>query len=167
MATIDLANRAGNPSKGAPARSGAVRTPYIIGKVIDFADAVTAKGSALAQADVIQALDLPAYTVLLGGGVQVVTAMTGTSTDVTLDIGVTGGDVDNILDGFDFDGASVGAIGATIGVNEPVIIGSTADTLDILIATQTNTLTGGSIWVWAMLADVSPTKNPGIAALQS
>lgn len=167
MATIDLANRPGNPSKGAPARSGAVRTPYVIGKEINLATAVTTKGSALAQGDVIEALDLPKYTVLLGGGAQCVSVMTGTSTDLTLDIGITGGDVDNIIDGWDFDAATAGAVAGTIGVQEPVVIGSTADTLDILFVTQTGTVTGGKIWVWALLADVSPTLNPGLAALQS
>lgn len=167
MATIDLATRPGNPSKGAPARSGAIRTPYVIGKEINLATAVTTKGSALAQGDVIEALDLPKYTVLLAGGASCVTAMTGTSTDLTLDIGITGGDVDNIIDGWDFDGATAGSIAATIGVQEPVIIGSTADTLDILFVTQTGTVLTGKIWVWALLADVSPTKNPGLAALAS
>lgn len=166
MATIDLANRAGL-QEGAPARSGAIRTPYIIGKEINLATAVTTKGSALAQGDVIEALDLPKYTTILAGGAIKTAAMTGTSTDLTFDIGITGGDVDNIIDGWDFDGASVGAVAGTIGVQEPVSIGSTADTLDILFVTQTNTVTGGKLWVWAMLVDNSPTLNPGIAALQS
>lgn len=167
MATIDLANRAGNPSKGAPARSGAIRTPYVIGKEINLATAVTTKGSALAQGDVIEAIDIPKYTVILAGGAQKITAMTGTSTDLTFDIGITGGDVDNLVDGWDFDGAAVGDISSVVGVNEPVIIGGTADTVDILFATQTGTVTGGKLWVWVLVADVSPTKNPGLAALGS
>lgn len=167
MATIDLATRPGSSLGGHPQAKSAIRTPYIIGKEINLATAVTTKGSALAQGDVIEALDLPKYSVLLAGGAQCVTAMTGTSTDLTLDIGITGGDVDNIIDGWDFDAATAGPVASVVGVQEPVFIGSTADTLDILFVTQTGTVLTGKIWVWALIGDIKPTDNPGLAALKS
>ena len=40
---------------------------------------------------------------------EVTEAHAGTSTDVELDFGITGGDLDNFVDGFDFDASSVGA----------------------------------------------------------
>jgi len=165
MATIDLADRAGD-GVNFVARTAAVRQPYLIGKEINLATAVTTKGSALAQGDVIEALDLPANCMILAGGAYKVSAMTGTSTDLTIDIGITGGDVDNIVDGWDFDGAAVGSYATPLGVQEPVVV-STADTLDILFTTQTNTVTGGKIWVYAVVVNIGPTENPGIAALQS
>lgn len=164
MATINLSSD--ETSAGHPQRHSAVYHAYVVGREIDLATAVTTKGSALAQGDVIEALDIPAGTMLLAGGAYKVSAMTGTSTDLTFDMGVTGGDVDNLVDGWDFDAAAVGDFGSTVGVQEPVFF-KTADTLDILFATQTGTVTGGKIWVFAVLANVLPIKNPGIAALKS
>jgi hypothetical protein len=160
MATIDMATKPGSTHQSR--WSGGVRTPYWVEVEVDLADVVTAKGSAIAQADVIQVIDLPADTVILAGGVQMVSVMTGTSTDATIDVGVTGGDVDNLVDGFDLDAATAGLY-AMNGVNEPVVVAS-ADTIDILIVTQTGTITGGKIRVFALLLDVSQKTSAGIAA---
>lgn len=165
MATIDLATRPGD-GVNFPAQSTSVRTPYLVSKTIDLAEAVTAKGSALAQSDVIQALDIPAGTMILAGGAQKLTAMTGTSTDLTFDIGITGGDVDNIVDGWDFDGAAALSFATPLGVQEPVVV-TTADTLDILFTTQTGTVLTGTLRVFALLVDIGAPTNPGIAALGS
>lgn len=164
MSTIDLA------TEGAaglhPTRGGNVKTPYLVEVEIDLAAAVTAKGSALAQGDVIEAIPVPADTVILMGGAECKTAMTGTSTDLTFDIGVTGGVVDNLVNGWDFDGAAAGDFASPVGVNEPVFI-NTADTIDILFATQTGTVLTGVVRVFALLLDVSDAKAPGIAQVGS
>lgn len=163
MATIDLATLAGTT---APSRwSGGVRTPYMVEVTVDLADAITAKGSALAQGDVIQVIDLPSDVLILGGGVEVITAMTGTSTDATIDIGITGGNVDVLVDGLDLDAASAGDYSVN-GVQIGSLV-TAADTIDILIATQTGTITGGSLRVFALCLDVSAKNAPGLAALGS
>lgn len=149
-----------------PSRNANVKVPYLVEVEIDLADAVTEKGSALAQADVIQAISVPANTMILAGGAACKSVMTGTSTDLTLDIGITGGDVDNLVDGWDFDAATAGAYATVVGVNEPVFI-TTADTIDILFVTQTGTVTGGVIRVFALLLDVSDAQAPGIVAVGS
>ena len=82
------------------------RQPYFIQHEINFATAVTDKGTALAAGDVVPGLTIPANTVILHAGFEVTAAHAGTSTDCTLDLGITGGDLDNFVDGFDFDGAS-------------------------------------------------------------
>jgi hypothetical protein len=58
MATVDMATLAGTtyPSRW----SGGVRTPYMVEVEVDLAEVVTAKGSAIAQGDVIEVIDLPA-----------------------------------------------------------------------------------------------------------
>lgn len=129
------------------------RTPYVIDHVVDFALAVTEKGSALAQDDIIQALDIPAKCQILSCGAEVITAHTGTSTDLTLDIGITGGNVDFLADGFDFDGASIGDVTSPV-VAELPLYNSAADTIDILLKTMTGTTTGGKIRVWACIVPV-------------
>ena len=146
MATIDLAG-------GTAAYKTAGRVPYTIQKEVDFAAAVTSKGSALAQADIIQALDVPAGAWILCAGAKVTEAHAGTSTDLTLDIGFTGGNTDFVADGFDFDGASIGDEVAPVVAELPIKVGASADTIDILLATMTGTTTGGKLLVWATIVE--------------
>lgn len=140
--------------------------PYMIWQEIDLAAAVTAKGSALAQGDIIEAVRVPADHAILAVYAKKSAAMTGTSTDLTFDIGITGGDVDNYVDGWDFDGATVGTYATPVGVQEPVFL-SASDTVDILFATQTNTVTGGKVVVGALVLDLSTRGRGAIAQPRS
>jgi len=162
MATVDMALLEGN---GSTQSAHGMKHVYVLDAVVDLAEAIVTKGSALAQADVIQALNVPAGSILLGGGAECIAAMTGTSADLTIDIGITGGDVDGLVDGWDFDAAVVGAIVAT-GV-QVVVPMATADTIDLLFVTQTDTVLTGKIRVFAILADISGREFPGLAALGS
>ena len=139
---------------------------YTIWKEIDLGDAVTAKGSALAQADVIEALRVPKDTLILAVWAEKTEAMTGTSTDLTFDIGITGGDVDNYVDGWDFDAAAVGSYATPVGVQEPVFLAD-SDTIDILFATQTGTVTDGKLVVGAVLVDLTRKSRGAIAQPRS
>ena len=141
------------------------RRPYMVQNIVDFAEAVTTKGTALAQGDVIQALSIPAQSLILSGGLQVLTARVGTTTDLTLDVGFTGGDVDAFVDGYDFDAAAVGAHATTVVANFPQHLVA-ADTVDILLTTMTGTLTGGKVRLWAWIAEYSDVgdKYGGLAA---
>jgi hypothetical protein len=166
MATVtSLANPAGAAGLSARPMDNTM-LPYSIWQEIDLAAAVTAKGSALAQADVIEALRVPADHAILAVYAEKTAAMTGTSADLTFDIGITGGDVDNYVDGWDFDAAAVGDFAAPVGVQEPVFLAS-ADTIDILFATQTGTVTGGKVVVGALVLDLSRRSRGAIAALKS
>jgi len=147
MATVTTLAGAGG------AFSTAGRTPFVIDNIVDMAAAVTAKGSALAQGDIIEALSLPAKCQILSCGCEVITAHAGTSTDLTLDIGITGGNTDFVADGFDYDAASAGAVTSPV-VAELPLYNATADTIDILLATMTGTTTGGKIRVWACIVPV-------------
>ena len=140
-------------AKAGGAYSTAGRTPYVIDNIVDFAAAVTAKGSALAQADVIEALSIPAQCQILSCGAEVIEAHAGTSTDLTLDIGITGGNTDFVADGFDYDAASAGAVTSPV-VAELPLYNATADPIDILLAPMTGTTTGGKIRVWACIVPV-------------
>jgi hypothetical protein len=147
MATVNLTIAArGNHPRG--------RKPYMIQNTIDLAVATTSKGTALAASDVYQCLSIPAESVILHAGMEVTEVLTGTSSDVGYDLGITGGDVDNFVDGFDADGASAGDYAPTPAAYAPVMVGA-ADTLDILVAAQTGTTLTGKIRVFATLMDVS------------
>ena len=130
------------------------RQPYYIQHELNFATAVTDKGTALAANDVIPGLTIPANTVILHAGFEVTEAHAGTSSDTDFDFGITGGDLDNFVDGFDFDGASVGAYAPTPAAYAPVIVGGTSDTIDIEIQAMTGTTTGGKIRMFAVCMDI-------------
>jgi hypothetical protein len=157
MATIDLSSGIGNGQH--PSRSLG-RLPYVVEKTIDFAVATTAKGSALAAADVIEAIDVPAQSVVLNAGYEVTATITG---DVTIDLGVTGIDADVFVDGAVLAAATtVGTFAQNAAAYQPVVIGA-ADTVDLLIAASTTAISAGKVRVWALVVDVSDKDAPGEA----
>lgn len=126
--------------------------PYMVDVTIDFAAAATAKGSALAAADVIEALTFGGPSVILAAGIEVDTVASG-GTGTVLDLGVTGGDVDAFVDGFAFDSASAGDYAALAGNGGQYI--ADGDTLDVLIQAATTVSTAGVIRVWAIAMPVA------------
>ena len=145
-------------------RDGATagRVPYIVENTIDFAAAATAKGSALAAADIIEAISVPANTMILNAGFEVITVAGGESADNAWDLGVTGVDVDVFVDGFDGDAAAAGAYSQNPAAFQPVVI-ATADTIDLLIQAATTAPTSGSLRVWAVLMDIDGRRTAAVA----
>jgi hypothetical protein len=159
MATISTLDKAGATH---PSRFANKKVPYVVEFVLDYAKALAAKGSALAASDVIEVINIPAGTIVLDAGAEVLVA--ADSTTLTLNVG-TGADADEWVAGLD---------GKTLGWapdldSSPVInTYPTADTIDVVLATLTGTLTSGEVRVYALLADVSKTPgNPGLATLKS
>lgn len=167
MATISTLYKTGATH---PSAWGSATQAYCIENTIDLEDVIAAKGSAIAQGDVIQAIYVPAGSQVLFAGFQQMTVMTGTSTDATLDFGVTGGDVDCWVDGYDLDAgtANAYAAAASASITPAQTFFATADTLDLLVATQTGTILTGKLRVFAHILDVSSKKsNVGIATVGS
>ena len=130
----------GHPSNG--------RTPYLVENTIDVSAVNGDSGSA--QNDVLKCIDVPAETLIMAAGVEVLTAC---SSSVTIDIGVTGttagfSDADAYVDGYDATGA---AYSGSLGVLP--LIAKVAETLDALVAGAASTV--GKIRVWAILCDIS------------
>lgn len=145
-----------------PTMNGNVRIPYTVDFILDFSEALTAKGSALAAADVIEVLDIPAGSVVLSVGAEVKTV--ADSTTLTLDVG-TAVDADEWVDGL--DGKTLGWSTDLDSVPTVNTYGS-ADTIDVTLATLTGTLTSGKVRVYATMIDVSDkNRRPGIAQLKS
>ena len=138
-------------ARGSMARG---RLLFMIQADLNFATAASDKGTALAANDVIPGLTIPANTLIISAGFEVTTAHSGTSTDTDFDFGITGGDLDNFVDGFDFDGASVGDYAPTPAAYAPVIVGGTSDTIDIEIQAMTGTTTGGKLRLFAICMDI-------------
>ena len=124
----------GHPSNG--------RTPYLVENTIDVSAVNSDAGSA--QNDVLKCIDVPAETLVMEAGIEVLTAL---SSSATMDLGVTGGVVDTYTDG---DTNATGY--SALAVDARIILAS-ADTLDVLIGGAASS--AGKIRVWAVLCDVS------------
>jgi len=140
MATFDLTASSttgvgANVVAGIPTQSGThvVRT---IQEYLDI-DALIAAGNTIANGDVFQMLEIPAGTLVLNAGAEVMKAFTGSC---TLDMDFSGGD--DIIDGADITSTGFCAAG-TNGQTNVVGTGSastytqfigTADTIDCTIA---------------------------------
>ena len=137
MATYNVTGPGG--TTGHPTRT---RRPYLVENTIDIS-AINGDSGA-AQNDVIQALDIPAETLIMEAGIEVLTAL---SSSVTLDLGITGGDVDIYVDG-DTNATGYSTLTATARH-----IAASADTFDVLVLSADST--AGKIRVWAVMCDIS------------
>ena len=117
----------------------------------------------LEQGDVVQLIDLPADTMIVGGCLENLEA--SGNGQITFDIGVTGGDVDAFIDGGASNGTTIIPFGTAAQATDSAMVTS-ADTLDLLV------IDGGSSKTTAwrfrahvVLVDVS--KNPTESATVS
>ena len=120
MAAYDKTGAGGvnRPSR----RNPGVRTPYLVEN----------------------AIDIPAETLIMEAGMEVITAL---SSSATIDLGITGGDVDIYCDG------DANATGYSVLTATARHVAAAADTLDMLIAGADSS--AGKVRVWAVLCDVS------------
>ena len=140
MATFDLTAKSttgvgANSIATLPAHAGThmVRT---IQEYLDI-DALIAAGNSISDGDVFQMLEIPAGTLVLNAGAEVMSAFTGSC---TLDMDFAGGD--DIIDGADITSTGYCAAGSNGQTN--TVVGSaastytqfigTADTIDCTIA---------------------------------
>ena len=145
MATVSTLTKVeggrGNPS----------RKPYMVEVEIDLAAAATAKGSALAAADVINCINVGANQAILFAGTEIGTAPAG-CTAGTFDLGITGGDVDAFVDGGAITGATAGTYATMTSTALPIVSSATSSIDMLLIGTTPDT--SGVIRVFAYLMDV-------------
>jgi hypothetical protein len=135
MATFDLTASSttgvgANVVAGIPSQSGThvVRT---IQEYLDI-DALIAAGNTIADGDVFQMLEIPAGTLVLNAGAEVMKAFTGSC---TLDMDFGGGD--DIIDGADITSTGYCAAGSNGQTN--TVVGSAASTYTQFVGT-TNTI---------------------------
>ena len=155
MATITtLSNAVGAGTQ--PSRS-LRNMPYVVENTINWASAVTAKGSALAANDVIEALQIPAQSIVLAAGFEVLTAATGSC---TVSLGVTGVTAAAYVAAFAVTSSATAGTYATPATAGYPIVSASADTLDLLLVTETTTLSAGSIRVFAVIVDATDRIGP-------
>lgn len=121
---------------------------------LDFAKIVAARAAAgataLAAADTLQVISLPAYSVVLAAGLNVVSAET-TNTTATFDFGYTGG-TPAAANVYCDDFASNAVAMDSDNLANPTVV-KTADTIDILLNTAVPA--NAVVKAWAIVADCS------------
>lgn len=121
---------------------------------LDFAKIVAARAAAgataLAAADTLQVVPLPAGTIILSAGLQVVSAET-TNTTATFDLGFTGGSP-AAANAYADDIASNATGFSAAALANPTLVAA-ADTLDLLLNTAAPT--DAVLRVFVVLANVS------------
>jgi hypothetical protein len=150
MATYNYTSSTGG-TVGHPSNAA---VPYVItSQVVDAVD-----NTSLAGGDVIQLLDIPADTMIIGGCIETLEA--SGNAQVTFDVGFTGGDIDALVDG----GVSNAAAGVQFNLKAAGNnITTAADTLDLLVLDAGSSATAA--WRFrAHVVVVDISKNP-ISAL--
>ena len=136
MATYDLTAAGG--TTGHPANG---RTPYLVENTIDFSAFDPAAD------DIVQCLDIPAESMVINAGLEVLTA---SPSGVTFDLG-DGGDVDRFVDGH--DSTSTGLAANVINASNVGHVYGSADTIDIKVLGAQDT--SAKVRVFAVVCDVS------------
>lgn len=158
MATYDMTSNAtvgvGADSQAVPVTKFAGDSVRKIEAYLDFTKLVNSGDYTLATGDVFQLLEVPAGTLVLNAGAEVMTAFDGTT---TVDIDFDGGD--DIVDGADVTSAGFCAAGTNGQTN--TVVGSaastytqfvsTTDTIDVTIASTDATV--GVLRVYAVVMD--------------
>ena len=87
-------------------------------------------------------------------GIEVMTALTNTASDATVDLGLSGGDADAWVDGFDIDGASAGTYSSVLVATANPQIVDTATPLKMTFAGTAGTISAGVLRVFAIVMPV-------------
>ena len=125
------------------------RNPYYVDVTIDLTT------NSIAPGDTIQAITVPASTLILAAGFQVVESATmNASTDATAALGFTGGDVDEFAAALDIDGAADGAYAPQVAI-DGLALSTTGDTIDFVLAGSGASFTAGKLRAFAVMMDIS------------
>ena len=135
--------------KAASGNSQRGRNPYYVDVTIDLTT------NSIAPGDTIQAITVPANTLILGAGFQVVESATmNTATDATAALGFTGGDVDAFAAALDIDGAADGAYAPQVAI-DGLALSTSGDTIDFVLAGSGASFTAGKLRAFAVMMDIS------------
>ena len=125
------------------------RNPYYVDVTIDLTK------NSIAPGDTIQAITVPANTLIMAAGFQVVESATmNASTDATAALGFTGGDVDEFAAALDIDGASDGDYAPQVAI-DGLALSTSGDTIDFVLAGSGASFTAGKLRAYAVMMDIS------------
>ena len=121
------------------------RQPYLVESVVDFAE------QNAAAADVYRMIQIPAETLVLHAGLEVLTTVTSGGS-ATFDVEQTGGTANQWVAAHGTLTAGYASL-VDSASTAPDLLVTTADTIDLLV--NDNTATAGKVRVWAVLLDIS------------
>ena len=172
MATFDMTS-----SATAGVGANVLAVPTVVGNVVRTVeaildiDAMIAAGASIADGDIFQLLEIPAESVVVAAGAEIMKSFTGSC---TCNIDFAGGD--DIIDGAALDAAAgtylakgsngeanivnTGAA-STFAAAALACVGA-ADTIDVVVAGAAAAT--GRLRVYAVIADVSAAHNEASAA---
>tara|TARA_Y100000287_G_scaffold184369_1_gene185186 strand:+ start:144 stop:626 length:483 start_codon:yes stop_codon:yes gene_type:complete len=135
-----LRSAAGNSQRG--------RNPYMVQTTLNWATALSDKGTALAASDVVPVIAVPKGTMVLNAGIEVDTQTDGST--FTVDLGMV--DADVFVDGFDATSAA-GVVAQNPAAYQPVMAVAD-DNIDVTIASLSGgAVSSGKFRIWAVLMD--------------
>jgi hypothetical protein len=169
MATYDMTLNAtagvGADSIPVAASEHSQHSARVIEKILDMSTLV-ADGYVQANNDVFELLEIPAGTLVLAAGAEVMTAFNGTTPTVDVDFAAG----DDIVDGGDVTSAGYLASG-TNGQANAVTTGaastftqfvSAADTIDVKLINAGVDVTEGVLRVYALISEMNVAGNTGV-----
>ena len=145
MATYNLS--AGAEAGGHPAHA---RTPYLVENTIDIGAVNSSAGTGIA--DVLEVMAIPPQSVVLGAGMEVITAVTSTGSP-TFDLDITGGTANQWAAAKDTTAGYAALVAESSTTQRALVTATGGDTIDITCNTAAST--AGVIRVWAIIMDVS------------
>ena len=166
MATFDQATNINAGTQ--PVQTG--RGVYFLEANIDMAVVTAAKGSALVAGDIVQSIDVPANTLFLGGGIEVVTAFDASADGTTWNLGVTGsgGIVTSICNVVDPEDSAAGSyFGTGTAGASGTFITAANDTVDLEMQAVTTAPSTGVLRIFIVCIPVDAKLAPGVAAIGS
>lgn len=163
MATITSLAQTSSSTTGATHEWKAMPTVYKF--TLDLAVAATAKGSALASADVIECIRVPAGSVVMAAGIYCVTAGTGGTSDQAFTLG-DGSSANRYATTFDADAAVAGGMSVVVPSTDKFAYAA-SDTIDVTISAGTTINTAGKFLIWAIVVDINDIESVGLAQVRS
>tara|TARA_R100000458_G_scaffold57642_1_gene64122 strand:+ start:583 stop:1107 length:525 start_codon:yes stop_codon:yes gene_type:complete len=159
MATYDMTAKSttGVDSNSIAALPDARNMAYLVEGNLDIAKLVSAGTfSTVTNGDIFQVLEIPAGTVVIAAGAEVLTAFDGTSPTVDIDFAAG----DDIVDGGDVTSTGYLASGTNGGANEPTAttythFQSSTDTIDVKVIASSSDVAAGKIRVYAVCCDLN------------
>lgn len=159
MSTVVMTKNTG-ASVSFPAREY-LKTVGVVSARLDFSKATSVKGSMLTQGDIIQLINLPPNTLILGGAAQVLTVAGGGTSGAHVDIGTTGVSSKGLVDNGDvFTTIGVITPGTTGSWGWTVAVAAGGDTVDVALGTIVGTLAAGELRVDLVIAQIQTANTP-------
>jgi hypothetical protein len=156
MATFDLT--LGSTKKNSAADSiaslpDARNRAYMVEAILDISKIAN---YTCANGDIFQLLEIPAGTMIISAGAQVLTVFNGTTPTVDIDFAAG----DDIVDGGDVTATGYLAAGTNGGANNTAQttftqLVSTTDTIDVKLIAASADVTSGVLRVYAVLVDLT------------